>query len=137
MGIRENSKEKIIKIEERTFRQSYNDYDGYQIYTTDQNIFIGIDSIQNCCENWGYIVSEDDISSFIGSELLNVEIVDTQLKNIELQLKELDVYNGQAIFINLVTSAGILQFAVYNDHNGYYGHEVIIRSNQLTYNDFL
>ena len=36
-------------------------------------------------------------------------------------------------FIDINTSVGKLQFAIYNTHNGYYGHEVEIKSTQLTH----
>ena len=31
------------------------------------------------------------------------------------------------VFLVLQTSKGELDFAVYNCHNGYYGHEVVVR----------
>ena len=31
---------------------------------------------------------------------------------------------GSAMFINVETTNGLLQFVAYNEHNGYYGHEV-------------
>ena len=33
------------------------------------------------------------------------------------------------MFLTFKTSNGTLQFAVYNDHNGYYGHQALIRIN--------
>ena len=35
-----------------------------------------------------------------------------------------DLDAGSAMFINVETTRGLLQFAAYNEHNGYYGHEV-------------
>lgn len=33
-----------------------------------------------------------------------------------------------AMFINVETTRGLLQFAAYNEHNGYYGHDVLLVS---------
>jgi hypothetical protein len=104
---------------------------GYEIVTDQQTILILIDNEQSCCEEWGYLTSEDNLNDFIGAELLKVTEVD----------KELKVYNFPdqhdqciTLFINLETSKGTLQFVVYNAHNGYYGHPVTIKSNQLNIN---
>ena len=32
------------------------------------------------------------------------------------------------MFVNINTSNGALQFAAYNEHNGYYGHEAVVIS---------
>lgn len=32
------------------------------------------------------------------------------------------------MFINIETTKGFLQFVVYNEHNGYYGHSVLLVS---------
>ena len=78
---------------------------------------------QCCCENWGYLSSEDDFGSFIGSELKNVYVTDSELGTIVSNMKE-DLDAGSAMFINVETTRGLLQFAAYNEHNGYYGHDV-------------
>lgn len=62
--------------------------------------------------------SDDDFSEYIGSELLCVDVVDKALN----KKTDIDIYEGGIIFLNLETSNGTLQFAVYNEHNGYYGH---------------
>jgi len=33
---------------------------------------------------------------------------------------------GDAVFLNIRTNRGNLQFAVYNAHNGYYGHSAYV-----------
>lgn len=82
---------------------------------------------QCCCENWGYLSSEDDFGSFIGSELKNVYVTDTKLGTIVSNMKE-DLDAGSAMFINVETTKGLLQFVAYNEHNGYYGHDVLLIS---------
>lgn len=106
-----------------------NTYDGYEIKTNKQLIQILINNGQNCCEQWGYLSSNDNLSEFEGAELKEIIQVDTSLNS--KVLKDIHLDEGEAIFINLETSNGTLQLAVYNSHNGYYGHAVIVRSNNL------
>jgi len=97
---------------------------GFIITTTSKNVLIGITTGQSCCESFGYFCTNDDTSEFIGAELFEVKIVDECL-NVE---KAPAIYEGGAIFVNFETSNGTLQFTVYNEHNGYYGHSVIVKT---------
>lgn len=60
----------------------WNTYDGYCIETDSRQLYFVINNGQDCCENWGYLSSEDDFGSFIGSELKNVYVTDTKLGTI-------------------------------------------------------
>lgn len=100
--------------------------DGYRV-ETDQHIFhVLIDNYQSCCESWGYLSSEDDFQQFIDAELLEVRLTDTALK--QKVVDESDYYNdaGGIQFVDFVTDRGIFQLAVYNGHNGYYGHGIVV-----------
>ncbi len=105
-------------------------YDGYKIITSEQEILFLIDNRQNCCEDWGYIISEDDTTSFTGAELLNIETTD--INRIKKELSNYSHEELNSIFIDVNTSRGTLQFALYNDHDGYYSHDIIIKSKQLS-----
>jgi len=126
--------EKIISIVETTFKQQekdWCDYDGFLIHTDKQVIKLGISNGQSCCENWGYLMSEDDVQSFVGAELLSIKAVDVGVNE-----KCIDAGNGcdegGAMFINLETSNGLLQFVAYNGHNGYYSHSAFVESTFLS-----
>jgi len=128
--------EKILRIEETTFKKnkdSDNSFEGFKIITDKQTIKLGIDNSQQCCENWGYFMSNDSIDEFIGSELLSIETTDTSLstKTVTENMEGLSENETNLMFININTSKGLLQFTVYNEDNGYYGHNAIIISNQL------
>lgn len=116
---------KIASIEETSFggEQRWYNYEGYEI-TLDggQKIKMGIDNGQSCCENWGYIISEDDLSQFVGAEYLGIEAVGEALEHVEVK----GVYEGGIMFINIKTSEGVLQFVAYNEHNGYYSHHAVV-----------
>lgn len=127
--------EKILKIEQiNNFKhasKNWQHFDGYKIITDKQEILMGISNEQNCCENWGYLMSNDDFEDFIDSELLEVNTTDQAFNQKILDLTN-DLYDAHSIFINIETTEGTLQFTAYNGHNGYYGHSVIIRSEQLS-----
>jgi hypothetical protein len=130
--------EKILKIEQCSFKKdekNYISFEGYQIVTDKQVIKIGIENGQSCCEDWGYFMTEDDLTEFENAYLISVDIVDTALK-VE-KLKELNIEGVDTMFVNFTTTKGLLQFVAYNDHNGYYGHDAIIISQQLTHEQVL
>lgn len=116
-----------------------NDYNhsnmaGYEIKTNKQIIRILIDDSPGCCEHWGYFSTNDNIKDFIGGELISLALTDTALnekivKDNGADSSSLDC--GGIMFVNFNTNLGLLQFAVYNAHNGYYGHSVVVESNQL------
>ena len=76
--------------------------------------------------------SLDNFDDFIGADLLTIVSVDTALKTYELDPSrdDYDVLDA-AMFINFYTSKGTFQIVCYNSHNGYYGHDVVVISNQL------
>jgi hypothetical protein len=123
---------KIKSIEEtswnnRTSTWYSSGYDGFVItFEDDKQIKMGISNGQSCCEQFGYLMSQDDFSDFIGAGLLNIEGVDSDKASIDLGRS---LYTGNAMFINVYTTAGLLQFVAYNEHNGYYSHEAVVIEN--------
>jgi len=105
-------------------------YSGFTIETTEQEIMLLIENEQCCCEDWGYLLSEDNTEMFIGAEIMNIFVTDTEYKNYDIPFGDsLDA--GDVVFVNVDTNVGRLQFVAYNAHNGYYGHSVRVVSNQL------
>lgn len=134
--------EKILRIEETTFQKEKGDwqtFEGFQIVTDKQKINLGICNSQSCCENWGYFISNDDIAEFTNSDLLSIEITNTALNTKTFNEKnEVDLIDeGSMMFVNIVTNKGLLQFVAYNEHDGYYGHDAIVMSNQLNFEEIL
>lgn len=109
--------------------------DGYRIKTDKHTYLILIDNHQSCCESWGYFSSDDDLASYIGASLLSVELVDTAL-NVEKAediVSSLD--SGGIQFVTFKTDKGDFQLAVYNGHNGYYGHGIIVAKDDKIIHD--
>src|SRR5260221_4368784 len=94
--------------------------DGYKVITGEHTVQILIDNGQSCCENWGYIASEDDFAPFIGAELREVNLTDTALNKEKVEASGYYEDGGGIQFVDFVTSQGVFQLAVYNAHNGYY-----------------
>jgi L-rhamnose isomerase len=127
--------EKILNIVDTSFKLDsyYGEFDGFIVTTDKQSIMLGISNYQSCCEDWGYFMSEDVISDFIGADLYDVNVTDGALATVSVP----NVYDGDVMFVTLKTSNGDLQFVAYNNHNGYYGHNAVVVSNQVTYSDTL
>lgn len=117
----------------------YGEKDGFLIKTDKHFWHILIDNAQSCCENWGYISSDDDFTKFIGKEVLNVKLTDKGLNTKMLGDNEYGFDGGGIQFVDFnFTDGSVLQFAVYNAHNGYYGHDIVIaRDNKILLKDTL
>ena len=130
----ENELEEIIEsISEFDEHGKKGNYEGFRIDTNKQTIEIKISNLDHCCERWGHICSQDDLSSFIGSIMKEIVVVNEKIVQTKVKLEKIDKHNDElfAIFVNVITNQGTLQFTLYNQHNGYYGHFVIISSIQL------
>lgn len=117
----------IKTVEDETFSGVTDDripMSGYRITTSDDiEILLLIESETWCCESWGYLMSEDETSRFVGAKLYDVISVDEAFYSKSLRnIPKADA--GGTVFINLETSIGVLQFVAYNAHNGNYGHTV-------------
>jgi len=118
----------------------YAQYDGFKISTSEHEYLILIDNGQNCCEQWGYFSSEDNFEDFVGKNLFSVELTDTALNKKKLEeLLPYGPYEGGIQFVDFkMTDGSVLQFAVYNAHNGYYGHPIIVaKDGEILLNDAL
>ena len=106
--------------------QGWGGKDGFEIKTDTHTWLILIDNGQSCCEDWGYIVSNDHFKKFLGKEVISVKLTDKAL-NTKMVEKEKEIYEGGIQFVDFNFSDGdSLQFAVYNSHNGYYGHDIVV-----------
>ena len=118
----------------------YGSYDGYKVTTNKHEYHLLIENGQSCCESWGYFESNDNIEEFIGSKLLDVKLTNTALNVQKLKSEGLEYGfdSGGIQFVDFETNKGVLQIAVYNAHNGYYGHDIIFaKDNVVLKNDVL
>lgn len=108
-------------------------YEGIQIKTDDKDILVLIYNSQSCCEEFGYVSSLDKFDDFVGAEILNVTLTDDALATTKIELDNNSIDISSCYFVNVDTNKGLLQFTLYNQHNGYYGHDVKV----LVGNDFI
>ena len=135
---------KITKIEDLTAGEKYTlgqfndfpdleaaEYDGYliecvkTIHEKDYHTKIGIllEDEPQCCERYGMVISDDDIKSFIGAELIEAKEITAGDINLITDHELRGDEDTRSVFFNLETDRGLLQFVVYNCHNGFYGHD--------------
>jgi hypothetical protein len=81
------------------------------------------DGGQSCCES-RYFTSDDDLSSFVGGEILNIESVDVDAADEEDQ----DYGVHDQTFLKIQTSKGPMTVTAHVEHNGYYGGFWIVAS---------
>lgn len=128
-------------IEVKEFNDNTKHHAGYQVLLNDGEVIeLYIENYHQCCEDWGYLISEDDFSDFIGAEVSSVERTDKALRSsmverwapadgtIDYNIQD----GGDLLFVNVHTNRGTLQFVAYNEHNGYYGHAAGVVSRYLT-----
>lgn len=114
------------------------DMDGYKVETDKHIFYVLIDNGQSCCESWGYLSSEDNFEQFIGAELFEVQLTDTALNQKAVENSEYYEEEGGIQFVDFKTSNGVFQLAVYNAHNGYYGHGILVaKDNEILLNETL
>lgn len=118
------------------FHEEY-ELDGVKIdFDNDKSLVFGISNDQDCCEEWVYSqVDNEDVTNYIGAKIRSIEIVDHYVST---QLEEIGVCETDCYFLNVMTTKGELNFAVYNIHNGYYGHRVTMKyDNKEMFSKFL
>jgi len=124
--------EKISEIEDFYFPDNDSwSYSGFEIQTNNQIIRFLIDTSQCQFENYGYVCINDNIHDFVGAKILSISYFSKERTTMVFDAP----YNTElkdAVFLDVMTDKGKLQFAVYNSHNGYYSHDIKIQSEQLT-----
>ena len=103
-----NSLNKTIKkvwLDKETDKLNFKFTDG-----TGMRLF---DDGQSCCEH-RYMMTDDDLTEFENSKLLDIE-----LKSAPDQEDEYGTHEVQ--FLDVKTDKGVFQMANHNEHNGYYG----------------
>ena len=100
-------------------------YEGYEIVTNENNYKFLIRAEQQCCEESGYLTTNDDISEFIGAEIKNIEWTDGSLTTKQVYGSDCGSDLIACMFVNINTADNRkLQLVAYNDHNGFYVHNV-------------
>jgi len=97
-------------------------FSGLWIATNKGDIKLLITNYQQCYETWGceYLETPDDPSRLIGATLLSVE-------DIHIPSPRDSDKNAREAQLRITTNRGVVQYAVYNSHNGYYSHATFLQ----------
>ena len=105
------------------------DKDGKINFVDDNNVFVGYDMQQDCCENADWFISDKEESDVYDSNYNRIEQRDYDIERYnfdkdyfeEISCPQLD--EGGMVRFKLVSNDGLpLYRHLYNSHNGYYGH---------------
>ena len=98
---------------------------GLLINTNKGDIKLMISDYQCCCEDYEalFLETPDDISKYIGATILSIE--DICIESDKGSQCGLDA--GGETQLKITTNRGVLQYAVYNSHNGYYDHATLMQ----------
>jgi len=120
--IPDNAKITSINDEFNSEKYRYKNLEGLYITTDKGGITLLIDNRGQCCEIYGsgFIETPDDISKYIGAKIISIE--DTN--DSELNPDDEESCETQ---LRITTNRGVLQYAVYNSHNGHYSHTVFLQ----------
>ena len=104
-----NEEDTIIRVKKINTKK----WLGFEVVTTKQNISLVIENIQLCCEDWGAACDHD--AKFIGAIIKKVgwgrDVFDKRIKR-------------TTAIIEIMTDMGKLELSVWNEHDGYYEHDV-------------
>jgi hypothetical protein len=139
VGRRKDRIMKIEKIEEiKNYKIDGQLFDGFKISSQTEEILAIISNDQDCCEKFGYFATNDNINEFVGADIFGIDITSECLDKTRLEKEKLTkdwLDAGKVVFVDIQTNKGTLQLAVYNSHNGYYGHDIKIRSRNLIHEE--
>lgn len=120
----------IISIYKCRTTSTYNDYKGFTIQTHTRTIVFEIESTQSCGEDWGIDIIfprnrvQDD---FIGKNLGKVKFG----PDIEEERGALGC-TRTTVQLYLHTCIGRITIQAYNEHNGYYPHQIRLKKDGKT-----
>tara|TARA_R110000803_G_scaffold51154_2_gene105877 strand:+ start:144 stop:518 length:375 start_codon:yes stop_codon:yes gene_type:complete len=97
-------------------------------FVDDNNVVVGFDDSQNCCENFGWSITKE-IPTYTGNASTEPDEPDTEgylfdvlfYEEVHPQDKYFDC-GGMVVFKLTKKGEDNLYLSLYNSHNGYYSH---------------
>lgn len=112
------------QVQERT------EFEGFEIKTDQQTIYIMISSCQSCCEDWGIYISPRNFD-LVGEVITDIcyghKVMDPELLKEKLYHHHYEECNTVCVNITIASRETPIQIIAFNQHNGYYPHNVLIR----------
>lgn len=119
---------------------NFDKYIGIKIeLDNEEEIVIGIEDYQNCCETYDCELKYPDgydKETCIGLEIIDFTDGSAHSKCSYIRYNEYeDNHKGddyQSLTISINTTAGVISCKLYNEHNGYYPHDIYMEFNDFT-----
>lgn len=101
-------------------------FKGWCVHTSKGLIYLVIDYNKQYCESFGYDMGceeSENLDYYKGASIVRIEQDASGYDNYEGDEYDLGGYTN----LNIVTSKGVIDFWVYNIHDGFYEHHVKIK----------
>ena len=129
-NIPKDTKISLVRDDVKVSGEGYSQTDGLIIYTNNGDIKIGISMESDCCEQFDglFLETPDNLDKYIGATIISVEQIDIEDSKLSVSKDnyEYGYDSGGETQLKITTSKGVLQYGVYNSHNGYYSHATFI-----------
>jgi len=107
-------------------------------FVDSNNVLVGFDYSQNCCENFGYSILKKPAETF--NQVINGESPDyiAECYSFDTTFNEVTVWGDEeySVLFRLISPRKIdLYLYLYNAHNGYYSHGFTMQSKTNTIYD--
>ena len=97
--------------------------DGKINFVDDNNVFVGFDYSQSCCEYFGWSLTKEFPTDFWkGENGINPDGYRFDREYFKDEVPGLDVDAGGVVVFRLVKEEDQIFLMLWNSHNGYYGH---------------
>lgn len=115
---------------------TFDKYMGLKIVLdNDEEIIVGIEEFQSCCEVYGYYMEYPDgyntLHDCIGLQIIDFTDGSSHRRCSYISYTESGKYSNN-LTININTTAGVISCTLYNEHNGYYPHDIYMEFNDYT-----
>ena len=100
--------------------------DGKVNFVDDNNVFVGFDYYQTCCENFGWCLTREFPEKLQGGES-GIDPAGFQFDTDYFEIEREGDYGGAAIF-RLTKDKEEIFLMLWNDHNGFYAHGFEMKS---------
>jgi hypothetical protein len=113
--------------------------DGKINFVDDNNVFVGFDYSENCCEYFGWFLTKqfptgEDVRRLEEPSNIDPDGYQFDPNFFEQNLEGYDFDEGGAAIFKLVKGHDHLFLTLFNSHNGYYGHGFEVKHGGITVN---
>lgn len=101
-------------------------------FVDDNNVFVGFDFFNQCCENYGYFFSKNIPNDEIPENTENDAEFNLENYNFDTNFFRQDDLIATFRLFNKQNIGNVIYLSIYNEHNGYYMHGFVMEENNRT-----